>query len=552
MDYRNEFGLLGKPSPFSLVRLTKLVMSNEQLQEQHQAQRKGSEDRVPTGIAGLDPLIQGGLPSRSLIVLGGRPGTGKTLLGARFLYEGASNGEPSIYVSFAENKIQFLSNMRKFGLDFQKLIDRGTFEFIDLTTVSAEAVSDALNLVLNRVAEMRAKRLVVDSFTAIAQAFEKLIDARIALHVILGRLVREEGCTTLLLVEMPYGTERIGLGIEEFVADGIITLDSIPHKGGYLRTISVKKMRGTQIKLDQSTYDISSENGFEVFPALELGIEPGLGINRVSTKILGFDDMTEGGFPERSVTTLVGAAGTGKTTFALQYVYNGANENQENGLFIAFGEASDQLQLVGKKLGMDRLDELIYSGRLTLVGILPESTSIEAHAANIERLISKTNARRVVFDDVTALQSICTDEEFYFLLKKITQIAKSHDATTLMTITTSELAGTAVTGMGLSTVMDSVILMRYVEVNGKMDRTIIVLKMRGTKHDNTIKKFSIGTGGIAVEGSFVGYSGVLTGMARLSISEFEESERKIAEKERLDRIKRRQAFDDKMRDEHQK
>lgn len=526
-------------------------MSSKLLHERREGQgnSKESSGRAPTGIVGLDSLIQGGLPIHSLTLLGGRPGTGKTLLAARFLYEGASNGESSIYVSFAETRAQFVSNMSMFGLDFQKLIERKVFEFMDLTTASPEAVSDALELVLTRVAEMRAKRLVIDSFTAIAQAFDKLIDARMALHVILGRLVREEECTTLLLVEMPYGTERIGLGIEEFVADGIITLDSISHKGGFLRTINVKKMRGTQIKLDRSTYEISSEKGFVVFPALELQIEPGLGKNRISTRIPGFDDMIQGGLPERSVSTLVGAAGTGKTTFALQYVYNGANEIHEKGLLVSFGESRDQLEVVGKGLGMDRLDELTSNGLLTIVGILPERSSIEAHAAHIERLLSETNARRVVFDDVTALQSICTDEEFYFLLKKLTQIAKSHNATTILTITTSDLAGTSITGMGLSTLMDSIILMRYVEIEGKMDRSLILLKMRGTKHDNSIKKFRIDRGGIVMEGSFEGYSGVLTGTARRSIAEFEDSERRIAEQESVDGVNRRQTFDDKIRRE---
>ena len=109
-----------------------------------------------------------------------------------------------------------------------------------------------------------------------------MIDARIALHVILGRLVREEGCTTLLLVEMPFGTDKIGLGIEEFVADGIIVLDFVNHKGGPQRTINIKKMRGTQIRLDTSTYSISSKDSFLVFPAIELSMKQGLGDSKNS------------------------------------------------------------------------------------------------------------------------------------------------------------------------------------------------------------------------------------------------------------------------------
>jgi circadian clock protein KaiC len=506
------------------------------------------DKRVRTGIDGLDRLLEGGLPSRSLTILGGRPGTGKTALASRFLYEGASKGEACIYVSFAEGKSQFLSNMQKFGLDFQKLADTGAFEFIDLTTVSGEeAISDALSLVVSRVSSMQAKRLVVDSFTAIAQGFEKLIDARIALHVILGKLVREEGCTTILLVEMPYGTNRIGLGIEEFVGDGIIVLDSVPHKGGTLRTINIKKMRGTNIDLNPSTYEISPEKGVVVFPTIGFEAGRGVGERRIRTHIRGFDELVEGGFIERSVSVLVGAAGTGKTTFSMEYVYNGAKDEKENGLLISFGESSDQLQTIATKIGMDRITQFSKEGLITVEGIVPERGSIEAHLLNVERLLSESGAKRVVFDDVTGLQAICTDDEFYSMLKKLAQLAKSRGATVLMTLTSAELSGTSITGLGLSTIMDGIVLLRYVELDGKMDRSMILLKMRGTRHDNSIKKFSIGEGGILVEGSFAGYAGVLTGEARRITEEFNENERRILESEQKDRVKRREEFEKQSR-----
>ena len=482
------------------------------------------------------------------MVLAGRPGTGKTLLGARFLYEGAIHGEPSVYVSFAESKAQFLANMSKFGFDFQKLMDSGKFEFIDLTTVTGDAVSDALDLVLTQISALNAKRLVVDSFTALAQGFGKLIDARIALHVILGRLVREEGCTTLLLVEMPHGSEKIGLGIEEFVADGIIVLDIVNRKCGPTRTLSIRKMRGTQISLDASTYTISSKDGLQLFPAIELTMETGLGDARIPTHIPGFDELIEGGFVERSISTLVGAAGTGKTTFGLEYIYNGAKDEAERGLFISFGESKDQLEVIARKLGMSKLDQFTSEGLVTIAAILPEKASIEAHVAEVERLLFETKARRVVLDDVTGLQAICTDDEFYLILKKLTQLAKSKSATTLLTLTTSEIASLSITGMGLSTIMDSIILMRYVEIEGRMDRSMILLKMRGTKHDNTIKKFAIGSGGIVMEGSFLGYSGILSGAARKIVTDFESSERSIAKQEENVRLERRKAFEKEMSD----
>jgi circadian clock protein KaiC len=189
---------------------------------QKESETGGMHDRLSTGVAGLDRLISGGYPKGSMIVVSGRPGTGKTLLASDFLYEGATHGEPGLYVSFAETKGQFLANMEQFGLRFDELINRGTFSFIDLSTVVPEGVSDVLDLIVEQIAATKGKRLVIDSFTSLAQAFEKPIDARVVLHVVLGKLVHDLGCTTVVLAEMPFGVDRIGLGIEEFVADGII------------------------------------------------------------------------------------------------------------------------------------------------------------------------------------------------------------------------------------------------------------------------------------------------------------------------------------------
>jgi len=205
-------------------------------------------NRVASGIEGLDELLGGaeGFPKGGLIVLAGNPGTGKTIFSAQFLYRGAvDQGEKGVYVSFAEDREQFYRNMKGFGFDFERLEKEGLFSFLDMLTVREAGISPVLELMIGKVAELGVKRLVIDSFSAMAQAFKEPHDARIVLHTILSRVARSMGCTTLLVVEVPHGRSEIGLGIEEFVADGIIVLRRRLLEGNPLRELEILKIRGS-------------------------------------------------------------------------------------------------------------------------------------------------------------------------------------------------------------------------------------------------------------------------------------------------------------------
>jgi circadian clock protein KaiC len=503
-------------------------------------------DRISSGIEGLDRLLSGGFPQGSMTVVSGRPGTGKTLLASQFLHEGATHGEPSLYVSFAETKQQFLANMEKFGLRFGKLASEGAFSYIDLSTIAPEGVPDALDLILEQAAAGKAKRLVIDSFTALAQAFEKVIDARIVLHVVLGKLAHDLGCTSIVLTEMPFDGDRIGLGMEEFVADGIIVLDIASQKGNPRRTVSIRKMRGTEITLRPSSYEITND-GMTIFPAIMPPRKVSIGGKRVPTGVQGFDELVEGGLMERSVTGIVGAAGTGKTTFGIRFVYSGAKDFGDKGLFVSFSESSDQIRLVARNLGMSRLEDLERQEKLKMEAITPEVHTPEGVLLHLQKLLEEFNPRRVVFDDVTALEAITDEDEFYRVLNAMAKLAQNKGATVVISITTNEIVGTSITGKSVSTVMDGIIMLRYVEVEGVMERTMVILKMRGTNHDLSIRKFIISKGGIWVESAFRGYTGLISGVARRMYTDFREEEGRITAKQEKGQVERREAFDKRLK-----
>jgi circadian clock protein KaiC len=225
---------------------------------------------VPTGIEGFDSVVEGGIPKGSLVLITGSPGSGKTIFSARYLYYGASKiDEPSLHVSFAENRETFLANMRRMGMDFEKYEQDGKFRFTDLITVTDKGVADVLTGILEEIDQLKAKRLVIDSFSTLAQAFKEPIDARIVLHTILSKMVRQAGCTALLVVETPTGRKGLGLGVEEFVADGVINLRKGEIDGRRYREIELSKLRGTEIS--QPRYVFTMNGGFRVCAPFSLG-----------------------------------------------------------------------------------------------------------------------------------------------------------------------------------------------------------------------------------------------------------------------------------------
>ena len=221
------------------------------------------EERVPTGINGLDLLIEGGFPRGSLILLAGNPGTGKTIFGMQFLCRGARDyGENGIYVSFAESKEVILHNMSKvFGFDIDEKFEN--IKVLDFTTVTDKGLPTILEMIIHEIAALNAKRLVIDSFSAMAQAFKEPIEARSILHNIFTKLVRQMGCITLLIVEVPTGSEKLGISIEEFVADGVIVLKKEFHNDMLIREIEIKKLRGTKFK--QQKFLFTLDKGFKIF-----------------------------------------------------------------------------------------------------------------------------------------------------------------------------------------------------------------------------------------------------------------------------------------------
>lgn len=269
-------------------------------------------ERTPTGDQNLDCLIQGGFPRGSLILLAGNPGVGKTVFGANFICKGVRVfNEAGIYVSLAEDKETFYANIsRHFGVNCGECPKKGMCIFLDYATIKEEGISAILESMLEEITRVNAKRLVVDSFTAISQALKEPFEARIILHTIMGKIVRRLGCTTLLICEIPYGANMIAKGMEEFVVDGVIILRAGKLEERLFRDLEIKKLRGTFIKEREIAFTL--KDGFQAIQPFQTKIvekpskckpipnPPG----RFATASPDLNTLLEGGFPTGSAAFL--------------------------------------------------------------------------------------------------------------------------------------------------------------------------------------------------------------------------------------------------------
>jgi KaiC/GvpD/RAD55 family RecA-like ATPase len=217
----------------------------------------GQVARVSTGVKSLDAALSGGYPAGSLILVSGNPGTGKTILTSNFLYEGARKNENGIYVSFSEGKKNFYDNMKTVGLDFEPLEKMGKFHFMEMLTFTKQGMAKSIWDMLDQVRKFEARRLVIDSYSVMAQALDDQYEARQILHTTLSKVVRQMNCTSIIIGEQPSGETKLGDGEAEFVSDGVMNLKLTTP-----RELEIRKMRGTNLVSRNLFFTIDA--GFDV------------------------------------------------------------------------------------------------------------------------------------------------------------------------------------------------------------------------------------------------------------------------------------------------
>jgi circadian clock protein KaiC len=475
-------------------------------------------EKLPTGITSFDVIAKGGLPKTRTTLLSGTAGSGKTVFAVHFLGAGIETGEHGVFVTFEESAQDIRQNMRSFGWDMARWERDGRLAFVDASpdphveTIEAGAfdLGALLARVENAARRVNAKRVSVDSLGAVFSQFSDQSIVRRELFRIASAL-KGMGVTAVMTAERvdEYGPIA-RFGIEEFIADNVMVLRNSLQDENRRRTIEIVKFRGTDHQKGEYPFTIVPERGMVVIPLSAIQLRQRSSNVRITSGNAQLDEMCGGGFFRDSVILVSGATGTGKTLTVTQFLKGGA-DHDERCLLLAFEESREQLIRNATSWGAD-FEQMETDGRLRMVCDYPEVTGLEDWLVTIQTEIERFRPKRVALDSLSALERMGSLKAFREFVIGFTSFLKQQEIAGLLTATTPTLmGGPSITEGHVSTLTDSIILLRYVEMFGEMKRGLTVLKMRGSAHDRSIREFTIDAAGMHLGRRFRNVTGVLGG-----------------------------------------
>jgi circadian clock protein KaiC len=476
-------------------------------------------ERLTTGSAAFDRILGGGLPVRSVNVIAGEPGTGKTLFSLQMLFALARQGRKSLYfTTLSEPSLKLIQYMQQFSFFDESLIERGIV-FADLGSVIRRKGAEAtLNEIAGCVEREEPAVVVIDSF----KALRDIVGDAAALRAFVYDLAVHTagwGAASLLVGEY---TEADATSHPEFaIADGIIRFTNSRVELTAVRGVEVLKLRGADYVTGGHFYEIGSD-GLAFFPRVRspdsiaepvaTGGPPGSIPERASTGITGFDAMLGGGLPRTSTSIIQGGTGTGKTLLGLHFLLEGAKQG-EAGVHFTLEETPEQLRGYAQSLGWD-LRSVEERGLLTLSYVSPVELSTDRFLDRARQLVERLGARRAVLDSLTSMAlGVPSNRRFKELVYAVAKHFHARGVTLNMNMEVADLLGSAqLSGQGVSFAADNVIQLKYVEIEGRLERGISVLKARGVRHASEARRLSVGRDGVEVGTRFEGLRGVLTGL----------------------------------------
>jgi circadian clock protein KaiC len=498
--------------------------------------------KCPTGIAGLDEITGGGLPQGRTALVCGSAGSGKTLLATEFLVRGAMEfDEPGVFLAFEETANELTANVRSLGFDLDALIEQQKL-LIDHVYIERSEIEEAgeydLTALFIRLADaidtVGAKRVVLDTLETLFGGFTDAAVLRAELRR-LFRWLKDKGVTAVITGERGDGT-LTRQGLEEYVSDCVILLDHRVNDQVSTRRLRIVKYRGSAHGTNEYPF-IIDERGFEVLPITSMGLSHPALEERISSGVERLDAMLGGeGFYRGSTVLVSGTAGTGKSSLAAHFAA-AACDRGERCLYFAFEESPSQIVRNMRTIGVE-LAPFVERGLLKFHAVRPTVYGLEGHLTTIHKLLREVHPAVVVMDPVSNLFSVGSQQDVHATLMRLIDHLKSQQITAFFTSLNHGGTHLESTDVGISSLIDTWLLLRDIELYGERNRGLYVLKSRGMAHSNQIREFVLTSRGIDLLDVYLGPEGVLTGSARLA----QESREMAAEAERQRELdqKRRQ------------
>jgi circadian clock protein KaiC len=477
-------------------------------------------EKALTGISGLDELTSGGLPrGRPTLVCGGA-GCGKTVLGLEFLVRGATQyGEPGAIFTFEERGDELAANVASFGFDLPGLIadKKLVVDHVLIDKSQIEETGDYnLDGLFIRLAyaidSIGAKRVLLDTLEVLFAGLSNKEILRSELHR-LFRWLKDKGVTAVITGERG-DSSLTRHGLEEYVSDCVILLDLRVHDQISTRRLRVVKYRGARHGTDEYPFLIG-DTGISVLPLSSLQLVHSASTERISSGNTELDLMLGGGYYRGSSILVTGASGTGKTSVAACLAATcSANERA---LYFSFEESPAQLIRNMSSIGMD-LSRLVDQGLLRIISTRPSGFGLETHLFAIYRAIDEFKPSLVVLDPITDFAAIGNRNEIRAMMTRLVDHLKTKGITALLTSMHGAGAGGDSHQMdadaGISSLIDTWVVLHSFEVAGERNRAICVRKSRGTAHSNQIREFVMSDHGISLVNVYRDAGGFVTGSAR--------------------------------------
>jgi circadian clock protein KaiC len=480
--------------------------------------RRTALAKTPTGIQGLDEITFGGLPKGRPTLVCGSAGCGKTLLSMEFLVHGATKfNEPGVFIAFEETEEDLRKNVASLGYDLKELTDRNKlvidYVHIERSEIEETGEYDLEGLFVRlsyAIDSIGAKRVVLDTVEAIFASLPNPSILRAELRR-LFRWLKGKGVTAIITGERGQGT-LTRQGLEEYVSDCVILLDHRTREQISTRRLQIVKYRGSTHGTNEYPFLID-EDGICVLPITSVGLQHKASSDRVSSGVRRLDTMLGGKGYFRGTSILVsGTAGTGKSSLAAHFV-DAACRRGERCIYFATEESPDLIVRNMRSIGID-LAPWIKKGLLRFDATRPTFHGLEMHLLRMHKLATEAKAKIVVVDPITSYIALGDTLEVKSMLTRLIDFFKAHQVTALFTSLTEGGNSAEQSEIGISSLMDTWILVRTLESNGERNRGIWVLKSRGMPHSNQIREFVFTDHGIELLDVYIGSEGVLTGTAR--------------------------------------